>query len=380
MPRKPKSKSTHYGGGQYRPAPNGRGFDCRITIRGKRHESRQPDERAARVWLDAADSDTPLTCPLTRAQMLDAQEALAKLPTGITLSKLADIYLEREAREPITTGDAVGRFLDSRERRVKPITLSGYRHTLKRLATVLPEMLADVTPKHIGSFVSQYSGVSHNSVLTNVNVFFNHAVHEGWLSSSPASRIKKVRTPEPQKGILTVNEAAALLHTAETVNPRIIPYLALGMFAGIRPGELQRISSTAITGRYIALTGSDTKTADARTITIRPNLHKWLKAYRPNGRIAHLSPRRQNKAVSELRQAAGVGGWSKDCMRHSFATYAYEHEQDLNKIAAEMGHQGTTVFFKHYRALATPGDGKRFFSIEPRLGTNWERSVKKSVK
>jgi len=110
--RKPKSKSTHYGKGQYRPAPNGRGFDCRITIRGKRHESRQPDERAARVWLDAATADTPLARPLTRAQMLDAQEALAKLPTGITLSKLADIWLEREAREPITTGDAVGRFLE----------------------------------------------------------------------------------------------------------------------------------------------------------------------------------------------------------------------------------------------------------------------------
>jgi hypothetical protein len=30
-----------------------------------------------------------------------------------------------------------------------------------------------------------------------------------------------------------------------------------------------------------------------------------------------------------------------------------------------MGHQGTAVFFKHYRALAEPGDGKRFFAIRP---------------
>lgn len=34
-------------------------------------------------------------------------------------------------------------------------------------------------------------------------------------------------------------------------------------------------------------------------------------------------------------------------------------------VASEMGHGGTSVFFKHYRALAKPGDGKKWFAIEP---------------
>ena len=371
-----KSKSIHYGKGQYRPAPNGRGFDCRITIKGKRIYSRQPDERAARVWLDAADSDTPLACPLTRAQMLDAQEAIAKLPPDITLSKLADIYLERESIEPITTENAVERFLDSRERRVTAVTLSGYRCILRTLAKSCPEMLADITPRHIEDAISRFSKVRHNTMLSHAKVFFGYALNEGWLSVSPAARLKRLRSPEPPKSVFSVEQAQALLLCAERMKPKLVPYLALGLFAGIRPGELQRMTSASIKAKFIILDGKDTKTADARTIRIRPNLAQWLKSYPFDGSVAYLSPRRILREVSTVREAAGIPVWNKDVMRHSFATYAYELEKDAALIASEMGHHGTDIFFRHYRALAHPDEGKKFFSITPKLGTNRERFAK----
>ena len=304
--------------------------------------------------------------------MLDAQEAIAKLPPDVTLSKLADIYLERNTREPITTENAVERFLDYRERRVKGVTLSGYRCILRTIAKSCPEMLTDITPRHIDDAISCFSKVRHNTMLSHAKVFFGHAVNEGWLSVSPAARLKRVRTPEPPKSVFTVEQAKALMQCAERTNHRVVPYLALGLFAGIRPGELQRITSDAIRGDYIMLTGHDTKTADARTITIRPNLGKWLKAYPFEGSVIHLSPRRFLREISEVRKSAGIQVWSKDVMRHSFATYAYEQEKDAAHIASEMGHQGTDIFFRHYRALAHPKDGEKYFKIEPELGTNRE--------
>jgi len=255
-----------------------------------------------------------------------------------------------------------------------------YRYALKRLAASCPAMLSDITPRHIDSTVAQCGRTSHNTQLNHIKVFFNHAVGEGWLSASPAGRLRGVRVPEPPKGILTVPDTEALLHAAEERNPRLIPYLALGLFAGIRPGELSRISSDAVRGGYIILTGAETKTADARTIAIRPNLARWLEAYPFQGRVALLCKVRQQRAVSDLRKAAGLAAWPPDCMRHSFASYAYEQGRDAAHVASEMGHQGTHIFFKHYRALAHPGDGDKFFSIVPKLPTECQRDSKKPVK
>ena len=53
-------------------------------------------------------------------------------------------------------------------------------------------------------------------------------------------------------------------------------------------------------------------------------------------------------------------------MRHSYATYAYELTKSADEVAASMGHAGTGIFFHHYRALAHPGDGRKFFAIRPR--------------
>ena len=362
---KRKSQTIHYGNGQYCPAPNGRGFDARITVGGVRHRARLPDEYAARAWLDAADADTPLASPLTRAQMLDAQDALYRLPPGVSLTNVINAYIVRETVADITTADAVDHFLANRERRVKKVTLLGYRSILRQFAASCPEALADITPRHIEAHVSKFGKVRHNATLTHIKVFLRHCVDECWISTSPAARLKSVRVPEPPKGILSVADTEALLRTAEAEAPRAVPYLVLGLFAGIRPAELLRLTSGALRGDYIALTGADTKTADARTIRIRPNLAAWLAAYPPAGPIATLSLRRQYKLISSLRKAAGLKHWPSDCMRHSFATYAYEIEKDAAHIAAEMGHHGTDVFFRHYRALTMPGEGKKFFAIFP---------------
>ena len=109
------------------------------------------------------------------------------------------------------------------------------------------------------------------------------------------------------------------------------------------------------------LDASITKTADSRTVRIRPNLEKWLAAYP----VEKYPPCRATPTrIKALHKRAGVP-WPHDCLRHSFATYAYEQAHDAAAVAAELGHAGTSVFFKHYRALASPGDGERFFSIVP---------------
>lgn len=358
-----KPAVTKYAGGQYRQAPNGNGFDCSITVRGERCKSRQPDELNAKQWLDS--HHTPDAAPLTRAQMLDAQEAIKILASAVSLADAAKFFVVQHVKERKTVNEAVSCFLEHQKSHVKSISLSHYRTYLSRLKELNIETVTDVNPAHVEALLAWHGAISKNAILRHLSAFFSFCEKSGWIPSNPAKRIRRFKTPEPPKGVLSIADAQTLLNSAAADAPLLIPYLAIGLFAGLRPGELMRIKASSLMGDHIRLSGEDTKTADARTVKIRPNLTQWLAAYPPKAFIAPIrSTSKMLKAIAELAKKAKVA-IPKDGLRHSFATYAYELEKNASAIASEMGHAGTDVFFRHYRALARPGDGERFFSIAP---------------
>jgi integrase len=203
-------------------------------------------------------------------------------------------------------------------------------------------------------------------VLRNLSAFFGWCKAKGLTRSVVTDQIEKARTVEPPKGVLTPAAAEALLREAEKSAPHFIPYFALGLFAGIRPGELARLLPEKISFMFVMLDGAVTKAASARTVRIRPNLRAWLDAYPPRSPIAPFNDRNRFRAIARIVKAAGIA-WPPDCMRHSFATYAYDETHDAALVASEMGHAGTAIFFKHYRAMCHPGDGAKFFSIMPKI-------------
>jgi len=53
-------------------------------------------------------------------------------------------------------------------------------------------------------------------------------------------------------------------------------------------------------------------------------------------------------------------------MRHSFASYGIQQEQDAAKIALELGHRGSTqMLFEHYKAICEPDEAEVFWNISP---------------
>ena len=61
------------------------------------------------------------------------------------------------------------------------------------------------------------------------------------------------------------------------------------------------------------------KTAKRRIVRIQPNLAKWLAPYGENrGAVVPVNARKKLDAV---RKAAGLKRWSKNGLRHSFASY-----------------------------------------------------------
>lgn len=371
-PRRKKPKSVRYGPGRYAPAPNGRGFDCCVNLGGQRQRARMPNEASARAWIDATEaSATESLAPLTRAQLIDARHALALLPEGATLTDAARAWLAAngapEFSEPLET--CAARYLETRGGSLRPSTRASYVQFLARLRRGLPPGAAmnNVGPREIESALSGLTAHNRNGALRVWSAFFRWAEREGACAADPCARVARARLPEPPKGILMPEQAKALLRAAEVGRAEMIPYLAVGLFAGVRPAELLRLGGGRIGPEYIRLDGAVTKTADARTVPVSANLAAWLAAYPPPARhaLAPLSKKHLYAAIHKLCAAAGIGGWPSDCMRHSYATYRYELTRDAALTASEMGHRGTDVFFRHYRALALPGDGARYFAIMP---------------
>lgn len=374
--RKRRGRSIPYGPGRYSPARNGRGFDCVICKSYGRTRARLPDEESARAWIDAQDSAMKFSRPpMTRAQMLDAQDALAVLPAGSTLLQAAKALAKEMAVPKVPLKEARDRFLEERRHGAVPLTLRGYRHVLERLCAVCVEgaPVSSVTNEHIGKLIGGRSGVTRNNVLRHLATFFRWAMREGIATGNPALSVPKSRVVEPGRGILTVAQTDALMALAEEKRPALVPYLALGLFAGIRPAELARLDPARIGKEWIVIDGSVAKTSDHRTVPVRENLRAWLDAYPPKKPITPLSQKHLYGAIRKLcadsreleDEASRITEWPMDCMRHSYASYAYDLTRDAALVASEMGHRGTDIFFRHYRGLVHPGDGKKFFDILP---------------
>lgn len=376
--RKRRLRSVSYGPGRYTAAQNGRGFDCVICKDYGRVRARLPDEDSARAWIDAQDTALKVSRPpLTRAQMLDAQDALAVLPPGATLLQAATLYADARRVPAMLLQEAKNRFLEDRRHGALPLTLRGYRHVLTRLCDVCGDsaLVSSVKAEHIGRMIGYRQGVTRNNILRHLATFFRWAVAKGVAVSNPALDVPRARVHEPSRGILTPPQVTALMTLAMKHKPALVPYLALGFFSGIRPAELERLDPAKIGKTWIMIDGSVAKTADHRTVPIRDNLRAWLDAYPPKKPIPPLSAKHLYAAIRDLRAktleledaADHVKEWPVDCMRHSYASYAYELTHDAGLVASEMGHRGTDIFFRHYRGLVQPGDGEEYFAIMPTI-------------
>ena len=139
------------------------------------------------------------------------------------------------------------------------------------------------------------------NMLRNISVLFSWAVDHQYLTENPCSGIKvqAEKSDEPVR-ILTIKEAEHLLKSALTtlslplktgkdrieiitVQPGdLIPWLTVGMFAGIRPDEAKLLEWHDIDfgRRHIDLPAKIAKDHQRRIIPMEPNLIEWLKPYR----------------------------------------------------------------------------------------------------
>jgi len=155
-----------------------------------------------------------------------------------------------------------------------------------------------------------------------------------------------------------------------TVHPGdLIPWLTMGLFAGIRPDETLRLDWEDIDfeRRQIDLPAKKAKGRTRRIIPMEPNLIAWLKPYRPENGKGKICKNFRWK-FRAFQKAAGEkwNPWPKDGLRHSYASYHLAKTQHAGLTSESMGHRDTNMLYRHYRdVIKEQGDIKMFWDIVP---------------
>lgn len=196
--------------------------------------------------------------------------------------------------------------------------------------------------------------------LGKLSALFDHCWRRGYIKENPCLRVQKPHVEIGVPEILSVEECERLMRAAEKRDKRMLPELALGLFAGVRPNEIARLDWRKIDLNRSLLTidAAASKVRHRRLVNLHPTCVAWLKL---GGELPCTVNRRRR--MDALKAAAGIERWPHDVLRHTAASHLVALYGA--RTAAEMLGHSETMLFKHYRELVTREETTRFWSILP---------------
>ncbi len=301
-----------------------------------------------------------------RLMAMDCQRRLAEF--GKTILDAVNFYIPHltKTNRAISVRKVADEVVSTKKSNgIKESTLKVYRHRVKQFCLVFGESeVSTVTSENIEkwlikSFPHPVTRNNNRRVLVNL---FNFAKSKKYIDINPAAEITTAKQIGKEVGILQPEQVTRLL--AHSPKP-ILPYFAIGAFAGIRPEELLKLEWGDIKWRQgiIRVRAEVSKIGKTRNVAIEANLREWLSSY--HHAVGRICPSNWRRFFRDVRLKAGVQEWPSDCLRHSFATYWLEKYKDAPHLALEMGNSVGVIMNHYHRVLDNPEDAGRYWSIVP---------------
>ena len=288
------------------------------------------------------------------------------------------LRIVRQRRRPATYAD--------RRRNLAPLVAD---HGRKLAATFSPAQAEDwIFAANTDSMRAARRRAAH--------AVFEFATRRGYIERNPITTVERVEPPaRDEVCILTATDAAELMGRAEKHAPALVPYLAIGLFAGLRPmNELRGVAwerDIDLAGGNITVRRASSKTNRARLVPISPNLRAWLATVPPSRRkggiyysrrlldwIAGKEPR-QDRRISQpgkIKRKAKADGkktrmefepipWGQDILRHTRTSYRLAQTKNAPLVAEEGGHTQQIMKLHYTNQRITDSAVKEFWNIMP---------------
>ena len=350
--------------------------------------------------------------------------AAVKRLGGVSLEKAVDCYLERNPADllPKLVPEVAEELVKlKRADKLSERYVNQLEYDLKRFTDRFRNRLRDVKGPEVDDWLREL-GVgprTRNNMRNSVQALFKFGVARKYLLKDH-DIMASVPVANDKGGEIEIFKPAEMTEILAHADARIIPFLAIGAFAGIRHAEIQRLdwSDIHFDAGIIEIRAAKAKTASRRTVPLLDNLRAWLGQHRAesgpvstyvdmgsesemlvttiNGarRAAWAEGRgltqaqleeaetkarkeaRGKKAVEKKRgevppgaEMARIEGWvpfawKHNALRHSFISYRVAEVQSVAQVALEAGNSPQMIF-QHYKELVRPDAAKAWFAIVP---------------
>jgi integrase len=339
----------------------------RAFFKSKREAQTFSDQQRIRITNYGCNAST-----LTPGQQEDAAMAFKKVAAyGVTLNTVVTDWIARHdmRARSVTFKTLFDRFVESKKNRSAAYLVS-LKYTLPRFPGLHDRNVYDISPADIDAEMDGMTPAVRNAFLRNLRAVLNFGVKRGWLETNPIAKLDFETVRKGEIVTLTPDEAEGLMRATEKNDPGLLPYHALGLFAGIRPHELQRLDwrHVDLIEGHIEIAATVSKTGRRRIIDIEPNLADWLNHYIANygEAVDKVTPTLNLRSrLREIRKAAGLDDWTQDVMRHSYASFWLAQHGDINRLTLHLGHESAHMLWKHYHKAAKRKDAELYWKIMP---------------
>ena len=331
------------------------------------------------VYLEAVGQLRPFALPLNLA-VQEYTSAIKQLPEGTTLKEAVDFFRRRNptSLQKRSVRQVVDEMLATkRTANLSAVHLKDLECRLNRFADALQMNIGGVSGTMIQTWLDAMKGSGRTKLnyLRVIASLFRFAIKRKYLPKDAFEEIEAVQQAKEDSGEIEIFAPGEMQEILTAARPEMVPWIAIGGFAGLRSAEIQRLdwSEVNLTERHIEIKASKSKTAARRLVPITENLAAWLAPCAQGaGKLTEYTSwwnqfGKLAAEVSRLREERGQPckfEWRHNALRHSFISYRVADIQNVAQVALEAGNSPQMVF-KKYRQLVTPAAAKAWFAIAP---------------
>ncbi|WP_309383777.1 hypothetical protein [Cerasicoccus frondis] len=332
---------------------------------------------AAEAWQKqqrAQYATTGTDATLTLIQIAEYREA-KQLAGGVDLRDVVSFWLEHNpvsGRSPLK--DVVVAYKSSRQwDSFAASTQSNKSHQLRKFSDQFgEELLSNISISKVEKYLDQYEeAVTRNNHLRTLKSFFKWCTRREnrYLNVNPIEVVDALPEVYDVPEHMPLEKVRDVMKQAASTDTALIPFLALGFFAGLRPSEIARLEKRDFLfgDRRINVRGEVAKRKRAgkplaRLLEGLPDtLWKWLEAVEFDGVVDAVNYVPRRKRLYELAKVLGFNS----AARHTFATYAYA-VYEAGQVRKWTGHRNSdSLLLTHYAGLEERARGEAYFKILP---------------
>jgi integrase len=263
--------------------------------------------------------------------------------------------------DSVTVSAGIGLLLRAKQgANLRPVYLKSLGYYLSRFAQGRESRpLESITTAEVETFLAQFPlAASRATWLNRINTLFSFAVRRSFIARNPCAALERITIERKAPFILSPAQARQLLALAPTV---MRPYVVLGLFAGIRPSELLRLTWADVCLETRTVRVNEAKTRRRRIVPLHDKAVALLADFPL--RSGPVSP--SNSTVRRFKrracEALGWPAWPSDLLRHTAASYLLALHGDAGKVATMLGNS-SGVLLTHYHEPVRNGDCGEFWA------------------